>query len=283
VKPHCTSPAINEKLLLFLDGRLDAREREAVNHHVQGCFQCTDELRRLREIDTALKALPSVPAEAHAGACLNPDIMVDLSEGGHGLSQIEIEHARRHLAACTSCRNEYQLLLDLTADLAARPPLQKNLNAHVDFLSYAAHTYASLRWQHVLRSAIQKIAQRFADWFAEFPGLSLQPQPVLVRNGRQQRQSTLKVMRDMTRGVGMRVEIEECGGTTVDIIVFLYQTRKALPLKDVRVSIYCKTRELVSLFVKDGRASFRSLPQGTYELAILRRGEEIKRVRFSTN
>lgn len=281
MKAQCPNPAINEKLLLFLDGQLDETIRDVVKRHVQECLTCSDELHRLQEIAAVLKVFPSALAEVPEGPCLAPELLISLAAGGRRLPAED--QLKGHLAACTTCQGEYQALLELENAIQTDALQAIAISGERAFLSRAADAYPRTQAEPRVLVSLGNTVQRIAGWLADLLAPAFQPQPVLVRKGRRQKQGTIKIIRDITHGIGLRIEIEECGSSTVNILVFLYQTRGKQPLKNTRVSLYFKTRELVSLFVKEGRASFRNIPQGTYELALLRQSEEIKRVQFSTS
>lgn len=66
--PHRRSEAL---LPWFVNGTLDSREREEVDHHLASCERCRAEVRRLRDLSQAVHALDVDPACDQAFARLS--------------------------------------------------------------------------------------------------------------------------------------------------------------------------------------------------------------------
>lgn len=66
--PHRRSEAL---LPWFVNGTLDSREREEVDHHLASCERCRAEVRRLRDLSHAVHALDVDPACDQAFARLS--------------------------------------------------------------------------------------------------------------------------------------------------------------------------------------------------------------------
>lgn len=89
----------DDKLLLFLEGRLNDEERQAVEKHLVSCETCRQELAWIENLNVALENL-----EMETEPCPPP---LTLMMFHHGELDPETErHVKRHLIHCRKCARE---------------------------------------------------------------------------------------------------------------------------------------------------------------------------------
>lgn len=280
MKASCDHPEINDRLLLFLDGVLPAPEQEATLLHARDCAVCSEELSQLQEIVGAVKA----HAAAIADVCIAPEMLVAYAEE-QPLSPAAHACIQAHLASCDACGGHYALLKALSAEALPLPDSRAAEFGEKNFLRLAARWYpATRRSVSDLTADLGAFAadwkERLLEWVREL--IPLQPQAVMVRKGRRKAGEHIAVITGRSRGIAVRIEIEPLGTDQAELMVFVNSPGKKKNPEGLRASLFHDGKERASLIVRNGRALFKRLPHGTYELAILREGKVLKRINFKT-
>ena len=131
-------PDISDRLLSYLDRRLDEQDSRQVQEHLASCGACSEELTAIRAVTVALRQAGRDSRAADGATdrygCPGPE---DLSpyerrEVGHQAS--EGDWVSQHLEACQRCRHEVDLVHLMGRELqeAAMPVTPHDLSAKVE-------------------------------------------------------------------------------------------------------------------------------------------------------
>jgi hypothetical protein len=288
VKTKCDRPEINEKLLLYLEKYLHEEEMEIISSHLRDCYVCSQDLKRLKEIDTALMTHKPVLSEQRAvSTCILPELLIDYAGGEKGLSVSETEKTEKHLSACAACKKEYDNLVLLREDMQKETLEKETIRGEQEFLKMVSSKYpldktAKRDFGRQVMETLKDAVERCKEWASDLLPQQLQPQPVLIRNGKRKFKENITVIKETSRGISVRIEIEALDEKNVELIVFLTTRKDNKPLDKVRASLFQKGKEIVSLFVEKGKVSFKGLQHGSYEISLLKKARELKRIKFKT-
>lgn len=123
---------VQEKLSCYLDGILDEATLEAVEHHLDVCHACRQELEMLKVLTLAASEIEevtppaslkdsireAVAAETAASSAPCEEYLVALSTYADGeLSLAETAELMGHLKSCPACVKELQMLRSLTGTM----------------------------------------------------------------------------------------------------------------------------------------------------------------------
>lgn len=286
MNPQCRNTEINDKLLLYFEKVLSDREREAVELHLQECDACSTDLQHLYKMHTVLRThRQALSVKTATPACIAPELLIAYAGQGHTISPVETSRIREHLAGCAACTEEYEHLIILQAEIRKQPLEGIAVHGEQDFLEMVSRQLPLrkvIKRDFADRAAayVQKLVERCRQWAADI--FTPQLTPVYVRNGKRKFRENITVIKESSRGITVKIEIEELGGNMVELLVFFTDTRRKGAIDGLRASLIAGGKEVVSLFIEKGRAAFRDIPHGAYELVISRNGHEIKRVRFTT-
>jgi hypothetical protein len=280
LKAQCDHQEINDRLLLCLDGVLAAPEQEATLLHARDCAVCSEELRQLQEITSVVKT----HAAAIADVCVAPELLVAYSEE-QPLAPALHASIQKHLVSCAACGSEYAMLKSLGAETLPQPDFRAARSGEKNFLRLAARWYPAAPqpasdFAADLAAAAADWKERLLEWARSL--MPLQPQMVMVRKGRRKAGENIAVIAERFRGFAVRIEIEPLGPDQVELLVFVSASGKKTVPEGLRASLFHGSKERASLIVRGGKALFKRLPHGTYELSILREGRELKRITFKT-
>jgi hypothetical protein len=141
-----------------------------------------------------------------------------------------------------------------------------------------AHSASGLlRWLSAALNSFKERIQSLASGVS-----AAQPQPVYVRKAPRKAGENVSVVRDTSRGLAVRIEIESIDPGTVDLMVFVATPKNKRLLAGMRASLFHEGTERSSFILSQGKAVFRKLPHATYELCFSREGTEVKRIQFNT-
>ncbi|MCP4717233.1 MAG: hypothetical protein GY868_19090 [Deltaproteobacteria bacterium] len=280
MKAACDHPEINDRLMLYITGAIKADEKARVESHIKLCSVCTSELEHLREMDGLL--LEIAPELAARALCPEPEALVALA-GDAPLAQAQ--SCRDHLQHCKTCQKEFDLLRDLAAetipdaapDAARQRSFMRIVSQETGFTDPTAADTAIQQ-----PTFISGLINNIRDFFGSLTAPLLQPQAVMVRNGKRHFQDNLLVITDRSRGINLRIEIEELKNNQVNILGLFGAGGKQQLAPGLRATLFLEKREMVSRIVEHGKASFTRMPHGSYELECRTNGTTIKRIRFST-
>jgi len=280
LKASCDHPEINERLLLCLDGVLPAPEQEKNLLLARDCVVCAEELRQLQEIAGVVKD----HAAATAGVCVAPEMLVACAEE-QPFSPAAYASIQKHLAFCDACAGQYAMLRSLTVETLPQTDSRVTGSGEKNFLRLAARWYPpaprpASDLAADLATAAVELKERLLEWARGL--IPLPPQAVMVRKGRRKAGENITVITERSRGIAVRMEIEPLGSDQVELMVFVSAPGKNKIPEGLRASLFHEGRERASLILRSGKAAFKRLPHGTYELAILREGKVLKRVNFKT-
>jgi len=106
-------------------GSLDEKRRNELARHIDGCFECTEEVEASKILDSIARAgLRAFDRDFPASSCLSPGMLAGYFDGS--LSADRLAAAERHLSKCRSCRGK---LVDIHAIMERR---QKGELAELD-------------------------------------------------------------------------------------------------------------------------------------------------------
>ncbi|MCP4713727.1 MAG: hypothetical protein GY868_01315 [Deltaproteobacteria bacterium] len=257
-----------------------------VTQHIRECPVCSQEEKRLREINAALKVHAAVLAEVPgAGICPDADLLIAYAGHDNTLSAQERMRIKQHLSACPACRKECDALTGLDAFLQSEPAKPADLYTEESFLRMVAGRIPlrsivrrrfGMRATGVLKNAAERLTAYVRSWFI------IQPQPVLVRSARSLFQENITVIQDTSGDMEFMIEIESLDEHTAELAVFLGAPPAGLTLAGMRLSLFQEEAELVSRFVEHDTVIFSNVMHGTYTLIVSAGEQRIKEVRFDT-
>jgi len=286
VKIPCIRPELNEKLLLYIENMLPEQQQE-VALHLKECKACAEEVKKAQEIHGILKAGAQVFSQLKPiTACISPELLTDYCDRKDLLPAATLEVIEEHLAGCAACTRDYECLVMLREELQQEPVVKGSVRGEVDFLSKVARIF-TLRQPAARRSFGTEAINRFreaVDGFKEWSSdmFSPQAQLVFVRKTLRRFQENVSVIKKSMKGLDLNIEIEPRDEHNVDVILFVTSSRAQENVQGIRASLFHKQQEMISLFVEKGKASFKTIPHGGYEIILLRQGNEIMKVQFKT-
>lgn len=107
-------PDICDRLLSYLDGRLDENQRRHVQVHLESCESCSEELAAMRAITRALRQTGldelTATADVERYGCPGADALTlyETQEASH--PKAEGEWIARHLETCLRCQHEIDMI-----------------------------------------------------------------------------------------------------------------------------------------------------------------------------
>ncbi len=272
MNPQCTRPDINDRLLLFLDDCLDPDEHKLFAGHLSTCRTCAGDMQELRAMHHTMQ---------HYYQCVPAELLVDYVCRNDSLSSVAAQAADLHLEACIDCRKLQKKLTILGKECPDPGALTAPAPEAPRFLDIVARHYTlSKSPGKSVAGFMEECWTRVKHFFA--PLIPIAPQPIFVRNRLGGVRENIRVIHDDSGEIDTRIEIEPLADTGVEIMVFMTVAPDKTPLENARVSLYHAEEETVSLFVTKGKAVFKTIPHGAYELILSRDGREIKRITVST-
>jgi anti-sigma factor RsiW len=131
-------PDISDRLLSYLDRRLDEQDSRQVQEHLASCGACSEELAAIRAVTVALRQAGRDSRAADAGddryGCPGPEELFSYERRGANLPTVESDWVSQHLEACQRCQHEVDLVHLMGRELqeAAMPVTPQNLSAKVE-------------------------------------------------------------------------------------------------------------------------------------------------------
>ncbi|MBI4381794.1 MAG: zf-HC2 domain-containing protein [candidate division NC10 bacterium] len=131
-------PEISDRLLSYLDRRLDEQDSRQVQEHLASCGACSEELAAIRAVTVALRQAGRDSRAADVAAdrygCPGPEELFSYERRGANLPAVESDWVSQHLEACQRCQHEVDLVHLMGRELqeAAMPVTPRDLSAKVE-------------------------------------------------------------------------------------------------------------------------------------------------------
>ena len=131
-------PEISDRLLSYLDRRLDEQDSRQVQEHLASCEACSEELAAIRAVTVALRQAGRDSRAADVAAdrygCPGPEDLFSYERRGANLPTVESDWVSQHLEACQRCQHEVDLVHLMGRELqeAAMPVTPRDLSAKVE-------------------------------------------------------------------------------------------------------------------------------------------------------
>jgi anti-sigma factor RsiW len=131
-------PDISERLLSYLDRRLDEHDRRQVQEHLASCGACSEELAAIRAVTVALRQAGRDSRAADGAAdrygCPGPEDLSSYERREVSHQASEGNWVSQHLETCPRCRHEVDLVHLMGRELqeAAMPVTPHDLSAKVE-------------------------------------------------------------------------------------------------------------------------------------------------------
>lgn len=131
-------PDISDRLLSYLDRRLDEQDSRQVQEHLASCGACSEELAAIRAVTVALRQAGRDSRAADVAAdrygCPGPEELFSYERRGANPPTVESDWVSQHLEACQRCQHEVDLVHLMGRDLqeAAMPVTPRDLSAKVE-------------------------------------------------------------------------------------------------------------------------------------------------------
>ena len=131
-------PDISDRLLSYLDRRLDEQDRRQVQEHLASCGACSEELAAIRTVTVALRQAGRDSRAADAAAdrygCPGPEELSSYERREVSHQASEGDWVSQHLEACQRCQHEVDLVHLMGRELqeAAMPVTPQDLSAKVE-------------------------------------------------------------------------------------------------------------------------------------------------------
>lgn len=131
-------PDISDRLLSYLDRRLDEHDRRQVQEHLASCGACSEELAALRAVTVALRQAGRDSRAADVAAdrygCPGPEDLSSYERREVSHQASEGDWVSQHLEACQRCQHEVDLVHLMGRELqeAAMPVTPQDLSAKVE-------------------------------------------------------------------------------------------------------------------------------------------------------
>lgn len=206
--------------------------------------------------------------------CPNEETLVDYLEGRlPGRQQTQVES---HLVACSNCREQVGLVLQLMDQDTQVPPVNAPAYLTDKAVELAADLAAQQRSGSLLQGARRWAAKGVALLERLTPSNGLQP--VAVRSAEtvlsERCVSRQKQFKDLT----VTIEIERSGDDLALIrVIDAEQPMTDLP---VRVALFVNDREIASMMLVDAPLVFDDIAFGAYTLVFTRKGVKFGEYHF---
>lgn len=131
-------PDISDRLLSYLDRRLDEHDRQQVQEHLASCGACAEELAAIRAVTVAFRQAGRDSRAADAATdrygCAGPEDLSSYERREVSHQASEGDWVAQHLEACQRCQHEVDLVHLMGRELqeAAMPVTPQDLSAKVE-------------------------------------------------------------------------------------------------------------------------------------------------------
>ncbi len=287
MKTQCSRPELNQDLLFYIEKMLTEQQQEEVSVHLKKCTICREEAEKIQAIHETLKAHTQVFAQMKPFVtCITPEALTDYRDRKNLLPADSLMSIEEHLASCDSCKRDYEYLVMIREELKKEPVERGFIRGEVDFLSKVARILPLSQQASTRRfgtdtiNRFREAVDGFKEWTSDL--FSPQAQLVFVRKKLRRFQENIAVIKKNMNGFDLKIEIEPRDENTVDVIMFVISSKAKEKVQGIRASLFHKQQEMISLFVEKGKALFKAIPHGDYEIVLLRQGNEIMKVQFKT-
>ena len=103
--------------------------------------------------------------------------------------------------------------------------------------------------------------------------------PVKIRNSKNEKEKDF-ILRKTFNNLEVEIKIERLNENAFDIEALTFDSKKGVPIDDVRLNLIFNKREITSYLTANGSASFKNLCFGKYALVIIREKNVIGKIKL---
>ncbi|MCP4715105.1 MAG: hypothetical protein GY868_08315 [Deltaproteobacteria bacterium] len=287
MKTPCSNPQLHDKLLFYYEKQLNPAEMEQVGRHVKECGTCAADMKEMGAMYGVLQNRSDCFVGPHVPEnCISADLLVRSVTDREGILASERKSIDKHVAACSSCRDEVLRLEALEHDLTQTERGRVPVRGGLEFLNRVSgyvqlHRSEPRRPSRSVAAVLRDVGESIKDALATL--VPLQPMSAGIRSRREQVQENLQILRVEAGDVDMRIEIERIDDAYAEIIVFILPRRPAVSLEGYRAVLIWERDEIASVCIEKGRGFFNRVRHGAYHLALFCQDEEIATIECITS
>jgi len=215
------------------------------------------------ELDTFITC--SVKEAAHEDAqdspCPDAGLLAAYIDGS--LDDTDRTELETHLCNCRDC---------LGLVISAREAFNPGGMEKADAALVTRHLSRVTARKRNLLDVVVSLAHEAVEIIGCTGTVLLEPAPAFMTRGTAPAPKKLVSIRKRFDGLTLDLDVERTGGTEVDLMVTARRPDGLTSYPGLRASLFQGDRERISMMLEDGRATFESLRQASYNIKVLENG-----------
>jgi hypothetical protein len=182
------------------------------------------------------------------------------------LPELDREAVEGHLNICPLCRNAAEVAKSL---LAAGPPSKETVPEYM--IQKAVDYYEE---KETIFDIILRLMEETVRVIRSAADVALAiPQPLGALRGVQALSPTMVVLTKSFRSADVECDIERVASGRCNIKVVVMDPKRGSPLRNLRVELFCRDRQLASSSTEKGDVLFEDVSKERYSIKVLQKGE----------